>query len=885
MAAHQVLKRLGVDPETGLQPGEIKKRQNQFGRNQLRTIKPKSSWLILAEQFNSIVIWLLFASALISFIFGEWIDGSAVMAVIVINSMIGYVIELRAVRSMEALRKLSSVDTRVRRQEKIQKIPADELVPGDIVLVEGGDVIAADIRLFEASKLQLNESTLTGESEPVPKHVEKLSGKTPLAERNNMLFKGTAVTRGAGQGVVTATGMDTELGNISTLVEGAEKEHTPLEERLDDLGKRLVWITFAIIVVIAVTGILRGKEIMVMVKTSIALAVAAVPEGLPVVATIALARGLRRMAEQNALVNRLASVETLGSTNTICTDKTGTLTENQMTVTRIVLGKNEFRVSGEGLQIQGEFSQDETKVDIDEHPELVQALEAGILCTNAAVRKNPDGKLETVGEPLEIAILVAGLKAGIIKSELLSKYPEEREVAFDPELKMMATYNSNNGGYRVNIKGAPEAVLEKCAYYMDSSDRFQMEDGYKDFLLRKNKQLAEQGLRMLAFAEKRSDSSKVQPYQELTFLGLAAMHDPPREDVAKAIQSCKSAGIQVCMVTGDQPVTAKNIAAAVGLTDGDSQVVLGSELKKPKNLSEQDRQRFLSTPVFARVSPRQKLDLISLHQNAGRIVAMTGDGVNDAPALNKADIGIAMGQRGTQAAREAADMVLEDDAFSNIVLAVQLGRVIFNNIRRFVFYLISCNISEIMVVFLASLINLTLPIRPLQILYLNLVTDIFPALALGVGKGDLTIMERQPRDVKQTVLTHRHWMQISAYSLLITLVVLIAFGLADCWLGMSVEKTITISFLTLAFSQLWHVFNMREHGSALFNNDVMRNPYIWGAVVLSLLLLLAAVYFAPLSEVLGVVNPGARGWGLIFMLSVIPLLLGQLSKHIDISIN
>ena len=883
MDSNQVLDKQGVTLEEGLDYSEVKARRRKFGPNCLRTRSRKSAWKILLDQFNSIVVWLLIISAGVSFAFGKWIDGSAVIAVILINALIGFVIELRAVRSMEALAQMSRVVTRVRRQGKIREIPAEQLVPGDIVQVDGGDVIAADLRLIEASKLQANESNLTGESEPVEKNTITLHKEIPLAERSNMLFKGTSVTRGAGYGVVINTGMQTELGKITSLVAEAG-EHTPLEKRLDKLGEVLVWVTLGIIVVVALAGILRGKDIFLMIETAIALAVAAVLEGLPIVATIALARGMWRMAEHNALINRLSAVETLGSTNIICTDKTGTLTENQMTVTKIVLGEREIDVSGEGLQREGRFYNNGRELNPSQSPELKQFLEVGILCNNAVVQKGTNGDLEAIGEPLEIALLVAGLKAGLRREKLLEKFTEEREEAFDPEVKMMATYHVTNRGYWVTVKGAPEVVLEACSHIrVDGRDRIEMSDEYKYAIIDKNKKLAGQGLRMLALAAKHVNSPNVQPYEELTFFGLAAMQDPPREEVSEALQACKRAGIRVAMVTGDQPVTARNIAQAVDLVGDDPDVIMGQDLKEPEDLRNRERQRLLSAPIYARVSPKQKLDLIAMEQNARAVVAMTGDGVNDAPALKKADIGIAMGKRGTQVAREAADMVLEDDAFSTIVLSIQLGRVIFNNIRRFILFLISCNVSEILVVFLASIANLPLPIRPLQILFLNLVTDVFPALALGVSKDDSTVMEHEPRDPKEPILTRTHWMQISGYSLVITLVVLGAFGLASAWLDMPTQQVMTISFLTLAFCQLWHVFNMCDRGSDLLRNDVVNNPYIWGALGLCVLLLLAAVYIPPLADVLKIVDPGLEGWGLILVMSLIPLLLGQISMQIDLS--
>lgn len=879
----QVLSDQDVNPAEGLAAQEIKNRRQKIGQNRLQTKDRKKVWKILVNQFESVIIWILIASAILSFIFGEGIDAIAVIVVIVINTLIGFVTELRAVRSMEALREMTHVNARVRRGGELRQIPAEDLVPGDIVLVEGGDIVTADLRLIEASKLQANESALTGESESVSKHIEALEADTPLAERKNMLFKGTAITRGSGEGVVVFTGMDTELGKITELVAEAEEEHTPLEKRLDQLGSRLVWYTFAVIVVVAVVGILRGKDFLLMIETSVALAVAAVPEGLPIVATIALARGMRRMAENNALVNRLASVETLGGTSVICTDKTGTLTENQMTVTRYVFTSGEIEVSGEGLETDGQFLENGEPIDPDEHPILSQALRIGLLCSNAELPKDQDKVRQAIGEPVEVALLVSAAKAGMQRNNLLEMFPETREVAFDPEVKMMATFHEMEQGYMVAVKGAPEAVLKVASRQKLGEDQFEeirAED--RESWQQSNQRLAGQGLRLLALATKKVESKDVNPYQDLDFIGLVAMHDPPREDVRSAILDCRNAGVKVTMVTGDQAITACNIAKSVGLVKDQSEidVVMGEELKPPEALSQKNHQRILQAPIFARVSPKQKLDLIANHQQSGAIVAMTGDGVNDAPALKKADIGIAMGQRGTQVAREAADMVLENDSFPTIVLAVQLGRVIFNNIRRFVLYLISCNVSEISVIFLATMINISLPIRPLQILFLNLVTDVFPALALGVSKGDPAVMQRPPRDPKEPVLMKRHWLRIAGFSSLITLSVLGAYSLASGWLKMDDNRIVTVSFLTLAFAQLWHVFNMRDKGTHLFKNDVFQNRYVWIAIVLCIILLLGAVYVPPLAKILKIVNPGWIDWSLILGMSLIPWIVGQIYKSV-----
>jgi Ca2+-transporting ATPase len=718
----------------------------------------------------------------------------------------------------------------------------------------------------------------------VGKGVEPLEYEVPLAERRNMLFKGTAITRGAGEGVVMATGMETELGHISSLVEEAEEEITPLEKRLDQLGHRLVAVTLGIAALVAVAGVLGGKELLLIIETAISLAVATVPEGLPIVATLALARGMLRMARRNALVNRLSAVETLGATDVICTDKTGTLTENRMTVTEITLMQGEIDVGGEGLELEGRFSQNGAMLDPAQEPNLRQLLKIGVLCNNAELHpRASDAGDKVVGEPVEVALLVAGAKAGLERDSLLEAMPEVREEAFDPDSKMMATFHRDDGGFRVAVKGAPEPLLQVSTTIRAQEGERELGEQEREEWLQRNEQLAEEGLRVLALADKRVESADAEPYQGLTFLGLAGLLDPPREEVRPSLDACRRAGIRVIMVTGDHPVTARKIGLTVNLIeDRETEVVHGQEIRSVEDLSEEERQRVLGATVLARVSPAQKLDLISLHQNNGSVVAMTGDGVNDAPALKKADIGIAMGQRGTQVAQEAADMVLRDDAFSSIVAAVEQGRVIFENIRKFVFYLLSCNVSEIMVVSAASVVNLPLPIRPLQILFLNLVTDVFPALALGLGEGDVTIMDRRPRDPREPILMGEHWRAIAGYGLSITVAVMAVFVLALTWMQADESQAVTLSFLTLAFAQLWHVFNMRERTAGLLHNEVTENPYVWGALLLCSGLLLAALYLPGLSDLLQTVDPGPDGWLLVIPFSLTPLVLGQIVKLFDL---
>jgi Ca2+-transporting ATPase len=856
VSAEALLRELGVTPERGLSEAEVHARRRRFGPNRLRQIRPRSAWRILLDQFTSLIVVLLAGAAVLSFLFGRAVEALAIGAVLVINGAIGAASELRAVRSMEALRRLGSVRARVRRDGVAREVDAAELVPGDLVLLEGGDVVTADLRLVAASKLQADESTLTGESVPVTKNFEPCAEDAPLAERRCMLFKGSSVTRGAAEAVVVATGMATELGRISALVEEAKEEITPLEKRLDRLGQRLIGVTLAIAAGVGGAGLFAGKDWLLSVETAIALAVATVPEGLPIIATLALARGMHRMARRNAVVNRLSAVETLGATSIIFSDKTGTLTENRLEVVEIALPSGSVRLDGEVL-------------DLDAQPLLRRALELGVLCNDASLE---DGAAPT-GDPLEVALLAAGLRAGIRRAELLARAPEIREEAFDPELRMMATIHKEAEGARAAVKGAPEAVLEACTRVADEAGERPLDGAARRAWAERNEEMAARGLRVLAVASRRLARPDAEVYRELVLVGLLGLLDPPRADVRDAIRACRAAGIRVVMVTGDQPATARTIARAVGLADdAEAEVVLGSELARAQG---PETERRLEAPIFARISPEQKLALIAHHQRRGAIVAMTGDGVNDAPALKKADIGVAMGRRGTEVARQAADIVLRDDAFATIVEAVRQGRIVFANIRQFVVYLLSCNLSEILVIGLASAASAPLPILPLQILFLNLVTDVFPALALGVGEGDPAAMARPPRDPRERLLEPLHWRAIAVWGLAITAAVLGVFALALGRYGMSERAAVTVSFLTLAFAQLWHVFDVRSRGTGLLRNDVTRNGWVWGALALCSVLLFGAVSLPPLAEVLQIAPPEPRGWLLVAAGSLAPLVLGQ----------
>lgn len=880
----EIIKTMEVDPPQGLLNEEGENRQEIFGKNRLQTKEEKSVLKIAVDQFKNLIFLLLAISAVLSIIFGDYIEASAIGVVILINATIGFFTELQAVRSMEALRDLTKVKAKVRRDGQVIQVDALQIVPGDILILNGGDVITADARVIEASKLQINESALTGESLPVDKQVDELPEETPLAERSNMAYKGTSVSRGSAEAVVINTGMATELGNISSLVQEADEEVTPLQKRLDDLGEKLIWVTLGLAAIVTIAGWLSGRDLRLMIETAIALAVASIPEGLPIVATIALARGMQRMAKQNALINKLASVETLGATSVIITDKTGTLTENQMTLTEIALYEGNIVLSGEGFDLNGKFTWKDNLQETQLPTTLDTLLKVGMLCNDASLAIENGDVDQAVGEPMEIALKIAGQKAGFSSEEILEELPEVDKVAFEQATKMMATiHKKDTEDYFFAVKGSPEAVLDASSKIATSEGEREFTEEQKKQWTDKNKTIANRGLRVLAIAKKQVSVQDEDAFKDLVFLGLVGLMDPPREEVGYAIERCKTAGIRVIMATGDHGETAREIAKSVNLVEkGDANYLSGRDLKDIEKLSDKERQRYLSTQIFARVNPEQKLNLISLHQDNGAIVAMTGDGVNDAPALKKADIGIAMGQRGTQVAKEAADMVLQDDFFGTIVNAVEQGRTIFNNIRKFVLYLLSCNISEILVVTIATILNFPLPILPLQILFLNLVTDVFPALALGMGEGDPQLMKEDPRDSNEPIMTRRYWISTGIYGVLITAAVLSGLNFSLSQLGFQTQKATTISFLILATAQLWHVFNMRENGTNLFVNAVTKNKFIWFALIITIGLLLSAVYVPFLADILSIVNPGLTGWLIVLIASITPMIISQGLKSLEI---
>jgi Ca2+-transporting ATPase len=856
----EVLAQLQVTAAEGLTEDAARERRRRLGPNTVGSRRAAGSIRLLLRQFRSPVVYLLGMAAALAFHFEELEESGAIVAVLAINALIGFWTELKAARSIEALRALGGRSARVRRERHVRLVPAEDLVPGDIVLVDAGDAVSADLRLLEASGLAADESALTGESVAVEKETRPIAPDSRLGERSSMLLKGTAVTRGSGSGVVVATGLATELGRVTQLVLQADPGTSPLARKLGRLTGQIAWATVALAAAIAGLGLGAGRDPFLMVEAAIALAVAAIPEGLPVVATLTLARGMWRMARQNALIERLSAVETLGATTIILTDKTGTLTENRMTVRRLAVPS-------------GEIETDSTP-DVEGDRLAMLLLRIGVLCNDAHLdRVDAAGS----GDPMEVALLRAGLRTRLKRPALLRGHRIVRKHAFDSATRMMATVHESGDGYLVAVKGAPEQVITAASRAIDDHGEVALRDDGRAEWLARAEQLGHHGLRVLACAMKMDTRADGPPYEGLVLVGLIGLADPARADVPQAIEDCRRAGIRVVMVTGDHAVTARSIGRAVGIADRDTPVVDGKAIERAITAGPA---RLRETAIFARVSPAEKLALVKAYQEIGDVVAMTGDGVNDAPALRQADIGVAMGLRGTDVAREAAAMILLDDAFPTIVKAIREGRVIFDNIRRFIAYLLACNLSEVAVVGLAVASGLPLPLLPLQILYLNLITDVFPAFALAMGNGEDGILGRPPRDPKEPILGRAQWLRVVTHATALTAGTFAALA-AAAWLGLDSRQSVTVTFLTLGFAQLWHVFNMRSPNASILFNEVTRNGWLWASLALCTLLLAAAPYVPPLAHLLHLEAPTAAMWAVVLVSSLAPLVAiqGAMSVH------
>lgn len=801
----------------GLSADESQKRLSQYGHNRLEEKPGKSPLLIFFEQFTNILILILIIAAVISAFIGDLTDTIVILAIVLLNAVIGFFQEYRAERALAALKKLEIPAATIIRDGKHQQIPATEIMPGDIVVLTAGEIVPADIRLIESPNLMIDESSLTGESTPVEKSTNIISEETSLADRRNMTFKGTVITYGRGVGVVVTTGMSTELGRIAYLLQETEKIKTPLQIKLDVMGKRLAVAALLLCLIIFIAGIWRGESLQLMSLTAISLAVAAIPESLPAVITIVLALGAYRMSKVNALIRKLPAVETLGCVTAICSDKTGTLTQNKMKVEFIY----------DGTELKRKWSLDTSDMNL--------IFKAMTLCNDASIDSD-----KGIGDPTEIALLKAASEIGIHKNELEKSYPRINEIPFDSFKKRMTTINSspdNQEIYLAFMKGSVDSVLDISS--IDSS--------MKEQILRENEKMAADGIRVLALAyreiEKGVPLSEVE--KGLTFLGLVGMIDPPREEAYEAVKVCMKAGIVPIMITGDHPITAQAIAKRLGITNENGQIITGRdmELLEPAHLNN----LLSSVRVFARVSPEDKIRIVTSLKDKGHIVAMTGDGVNDAPALKKADIGIAMGITGTDVSKEASDIILRDDNFATIVKAVYEGRVIYDNIRKFIRYMLSTNSGEILTMFFALMIGMPLPILPIQILWINLVTDSFPALALGVEPAEKNVMNRPPRDPKESIFARGLWQHIIWVGLLMSFGTLgvMAWGLKHD----DLEHARSMVFFTLAGFQMFHVMAIRSERESIFTLGLLSNKALLGAVVLTFILQLMITYIPILQRI------------------------------------
>ncbi len=923
----EVAKGLQTPLDRGLSSAEAQRRLQEYGPNELRERPRPTIWHLLLEQFSSFVVIILIFAAGLSFAIGlqeyrahgdttEFVEALAILAIVFLNAVLGVIQERRAEEAFAALRKLAAPEARVLRDGHRVTIPARELVPGDLVILEAGNFVPADVRLVESVNLKIDESALTGESMPVNKDAETvLEDEVPIGDRSNSAFMGTTVTYGRGMGLVVATGMHTQIGQIAEMIQSVEEEETPLQRRLDQLGKTLGIAALIICGLVFLIGILRGQPPLEMFLIAVALAVAAVPEGLPAIVTISLALGMREMIRRHALIRRLAAVETLGSATVICSDKTGTLTQNAMTVVRLYVSGLRLDITGESTQPIGEFRVDGRPANPKEHNEILALLIASLLCNDArlevsgetgadegAEERTPDRQTyRLVGDPTEGALIVAAAKAGLWREQVEARLPRVAEVPFDSARKRMSTIHRVlqakslpsddqiaeverllalvDTPYIALVKGAPELMLPLCTHIFEDGQEVPLTDARREHILNVNRSLGREALRVLAVAYRRLNDLPRPVTAEtvefgLVLIGLVAMRDPARPEVAPAIEKARRAGIRTAMVTGDYPDTARAIAAEIGLLRQNGQVLSGADIEA---LSDEDLARALErTDVFARVSPAHKVRIVEAFQRLGHVVAMTGDGVNDAPALKKADIGVAMGITGTDVSKETADMVLTDDNYVSIVAAVEQGRIIYSNIRKFVYFLLSCNLAEIAIIFIATLLGLPTPLTPIQLLWLNLVTDGAPALALGREKGDPDIMERPPRPPREPVINRPMQIALAVITVVLTATVLSAYTLGMNWGGVPLAET--MAFMTLALSELPIAYTARSERYPLVRLGVFSNPSMQVAVATSFVLLMAVLYIPALQPIFNTTPLGLREWSVMLPLIFTPALAAELTK-------
>jgi P-type Ca2+ transporter type 2C len=862
----EVAARLDTGLDTGLSKAEAKRRLDQYGANELETARAAPPWQLLLEQFKNVLILILLVAVGLSIALGHATEAIVIGAIVVLAAVLGFVQEYRAERAIEALRQMAAPTASVLRDGEEVDVPVRELVPGDLLLLRAGDKASADGRLVEAVNLQVEESALTGESLPVEKQTAELVGTDlPVGDRTNMVHSGTAVTYGRGSALVVATGMETELGGIARVLESIERAKTPLQESLDRLGMTLARAAIVVVLLVVSLGLLRGESLLDMLLFGTALAVAVVPEALPAVVTISLTLAAQRMARRNALIRRLPAIETLGSVTFICTDKTGTLTKDEMTVRKVVVAGQLFEVSGAGYEPEGEYTLNGSPVEPS--APLLEALRAATLSSDAHLLHSEDGQWQVRRDPTGGAAVVVAAKAGLERRDLEARFPRVDEIPFTSESKRMTTLHTTPDGVVAYAKGAPEVIIASCTRQLTASGETELDADARDALLETAQKLAGEALRVLAVA-RRSDATVDDAEQELTFLALVGMIDPPRPEVRQAVETCKQAGIAPVMITGDHPLTAEAIAHELGiLTNG--RAITGEELD---SIDEAALDREIETiQVYSRVSPLHKLRVVTALQKKGHSVAMTGDGVNDAPALKKADIGVAMGITGTEVAKEAAAMMLTDDNFASIVAAVEEGRGVFANIKKYLMYLLAANLGEIVLLLGASVLGKDLPLSAVQILYVNLATDGLPALALSVDPPERDLMRRPPRSRREGIFTRPVVTLVAVGGVWSGLTTLALFtALSD---GRALEVAMTMTFVTLVLIEFLKAYSFRSDRNSVLERP-FANRWLNLAIVWELVLVTLVINAPFLQDAFGTRALSLEDWLLVagVALTIVPVL-------------
>lgn len=876
LSIHQIEKHLQVNKEKGLSIHEVIHRQRKYGKNIVDSESKVSNWFLFIKQFQDFMVLILLGATLIAGLLGEFIDAIAILVIVLINGCIGFFQEHRAESSLEKLKELSAPTSFVLREGQWREIPSTEVVIGDVIRLERGDRITADVRLVTTYGLETEESALTGESIPVMKETEPLKQESLEAQdQTNMAFMGTIVTRGSGTGIVVGTGMNTVMGQIASLMTSTEKSVTPLEYKLTQLGKILIVIVLLLTALVVSIGVFQGHPPYNMFLAGISLAVAAIPEGLPAIVTVALSLGVQRMIRRKSIVRKLSAVETLGCATIICSDKTGTITENEMTVKQLYVNNEFIHVSGDGYQISGDFYVNNQKVDTT-YPNIKSMLTYGLLCNHANLYVQK-GKYIVDGDPTDGALVVAARKFGI-ETSLREKYNIIKEIPFDAHRKRMSMIVEDENERRfLIIKGAPDVLLQKCTSVLGKKGQYPLEDKrrYENAV----EQMAKQSLRTIAIAikslGKRDSLTENSLERDLTLVGIYGMIDPPRKEVKEAIKECRAAGIKTVMITGDHAHTATAIAREIELLPPDGRVMTGYELNKLSMDELVDLAEEIY--VYARVTPEHKLKIVKALQKRGHIVAMTGDGINDAPAIKASDIGISMGITGTDVTKEASSLILMDDNFATIKAAIREGRNIYENIRKFIRYLLASNVGEILVMLLAMLFAYPLPLVPVQILWVNLVTDGLPAMALGLDQPEENVMKRNPRNPREGIFARGLGVKILSRGIIIGIVSLIGFIIAYDHQADNLTYARTIAFTTLVMAQLIHVFDCRSEIS-LFNRNPFENIYLVLSVLSSLLLMVVVIYWERLQPIFHTTYLDIRDWILVTLLSLIPTVIFNIKK-------